>query len=82
MKNYLGKLQISQLLSTAKDLDKDRKRQICELLRKMLEEDIRKANNEKEQSEILHLLIKLHALVEKSEKITQNENTKKRLGVT
>jgi hypothetical protein len=54
MENYLGKLQISQLLSTAKDLNKDRKRQICELLRKMLEEDIRKANNEKEQSEILH----------------------------
>ena len=68
MENYLGKLQISQLLSTAKDLNKDRKRQICELLRKMLEEDIRKANIEKEQSEILHFLIKLHALVEKSEK--------------
>ena len=47
----------------------------------MLEEDIRKANNEKEQSEKLHFLNKLHALVEKSEKITQNENTKKRLGV-
>jgi hypothetical protein len=68
MENYLGKLQISQLLSTAKELDKDRKRQICELLRKMLEKDIRKANNEKEQSEILHFLNKLHALVEKSEK--------------
>ena len=67
MENYLGKLQISQLLSTAKDLDKDRKRQICELLRKMLEEDIRIANNEKEQSEKLHFLNKLHALVEKSE---------------
>ena len=68
MENYLGKLQISQLLSTAKDLNKDRKRQICELLRKMLEEDIRIANNEKEQSEILHFLNKLHALVKKSEK--------------
>ena len=65
MEEDLRKIHLENLLNTLEDSDKDKKIEICNIMKEMVKEETEKAKRNQD-NEITHLLNKLKELLEKT----------------
>ena len=65
MEEDLRKIHLENLLNTLEDSDKDKKIEICNIMKEMVKEEIEKAKSNQD-NEITHFLNKLKELLEKT----------------
>ena len=65
MEEDLRKIHLENLLNTLEDSDKDKKIEICNIMKEMVKEEIEKAKRNQD-NDITHFLNKLKELLEKT----------------
>jgi len=65
MEEDLRKIHLENLLNTLEDSDKDKKIEICNLMKEMVEEETEKAKRN-QNNDMTHFLNKLKELIEKT----------------
>jgi len=65
MEEDLRKIHLENLLNTLEDSDKDKKIEICNIMKEMVEEETEKAKRN-QNNDITHFLNKLKELLEKT----------------
>ena len=65
MEEDLRKIHLENLLNTLEDSDKDKKIEICNIMKEMVEEETEKAKRN-QNNDITHFLKKLKELLEKT----------------
>jgi len=65
MEEDLKKIHLENLLSTLEDSDKDKKMEICNIMKEMAKEEMEKAKRNRD-SDMTHFLNKLKELLEKT----------------
>ena len=65
MEEDLRKIHLENLLNTLEDSDKDKKIEVCNIMKEMVEEEIEKAKRNQD-NDMTHFLNKLKELLEKT----------------